>query len=281
MKSWSRRHTLISGMALILITNTVALLGVARNRAGAPESVLQLTQRELQLPSWGINHENSGVLLKINWRTATGEKSWNYSYSSDPPDWLDQAKMESLGFDVSSAQAVKDHDRWTKRQLSKEVLLVLELDGQAYRQVLQRTRQTAAEQEAKLAAQPDTEVIKKSKAKQLQEEVRREEHENSRLFAIDAGLNRAELRTKHPDRSRYAIVQAQVRPWSTGVPGKIVGHIDRISIDGINVPYARRSTFVRRPPGQPYARQPFTARVAFGQRLEPWLLGLAPEVGPR
>lgn len=32
MKNWSRRHTLISGIALILVTNAVALAGVAWNR---------------------------------------------------------------------------------------------------------------------------------------------------------------------------------------------------------------------------------------------------------
>jgi hypothetical protein len=68
MKNWTRRHTLIAGLALILLTNAVALLGVYQNRSGEPESMLTLTQRELQQPyGWGMARENSGISLRINW----------------------------------------------------------------------------------------------------------------------------------------------------------------------------------------------------------------------
>lgn len=274
MRNWSRRHTLISGIALILVANAVVLGGVAWNRSGDPECTLALTQRELQQPYWrGMNRENSGMSMRLNWRVIGGDKRWNYSYSGGAPDWLDQAKMESLGFDVSVAQGMKANHQ-TNRQLSKEVLLVLEMDGPAYQQVLQGTRQNAAEQDARLAAQPDSEELKR-KAKQAQDEAKREEQDNSRLFAVDAGLNQAELRAKYPDRSHYAIVRGQVRPWSTGKPEKIMGYINRISIDGINVPYELRSIFEQSVLGQPSARQTFEASVAFGQRLEPWLLGIS------
>lgn len=275
LKNWTRRHTLISGLALIMITNAVALLGVAANRSGEPESVLKLTQRELQPPYWGMSSENSGMSLRLSWRVPSADRSWNYSYSGGAPDWLDQATMESLGFDVSTAKGIEDNYRWTNRQLGKEVLLVLEMDGQGYQQALQRTRQNAAEQEARLAATPEVEELKR-KAKQAQDELKREEQDNSRLFAVDAGLSQVELRTKYPDRNRYAIVRAQVRPWSSGAQGKIVGYIDSISIDAINVPYEHRTMFERRVAvAQPSARQGFEASVAFGQRLEPWLLGIS------
>lgn len=274
LKNWTGRHTLISGIALILITNAVALLGVSGNRSGEPESVLKLTQRELQPPYWGMSGENSGMSLRLSWRVPSGGRSWNYSYSGGAPDWLDQAKMESLGFDVSTAKGMEDNYRRTSRQLGKEVLLVLEMDGQAYQQALQRARQNAAEQDAKLAATPDVEEQKR-KARQAQDELKREEQDNSRLFAVDAGLNRAGLRAKYPDRNRYAIVRAQVRPWSGSAQGKIAGYIDSISIDAINVPYEHRTMFERSVAVvQPSARQSFEASVAFGQRLEPWLLGI-------
>lgn len=240
---------------------------------GDPESTLKLTQRELTQPYRGMNDENSGMSLRINWRVFDGEKSWNYSYSGGAPDWLDQAKMDSLGFDVSQAEGKKDDYRWTSRQLAREVLLVLEMDGQAYQQVLQRARQNAAEQDAKLAAQPDAEELK-SKAREARDEMRSEERENSRLFAIDAGLSQAELRAKYPDRSRYAIVCGQVRPWSSGAQGKIEGYIDDISVESINVPNEYHALFehVR---SQESAQQDFEASVAFGQRLEPWMVGMS------
>ncbi len=277
MKNWTRKHTLIAGLALILLTNAVALLGVYRNRSGEPESMLKLTQRELLQPyGWGMNRENSGVSLRVNWRVPSAERSLNYSYSGGNPTWLDQAKMASLGFDVDSSKQMQDNYRWASRQLSKEVLLVLELDGPAYQQALQRAQQFAAEQDAKLAALPDDKAMQEN-AKRAHEEARKEEQDNSRLFAIDAGLGLNELRAQYPDRNRYAIVRAQVRPWSTGGQGGIVGYINRLSIDEINVPHEYHAAFDIRvwpafAPARTEGRWPFEASVAFGQHLEPWLI---------
>jgi hypothetical protein len=279
MKNWTRRHTLIAGLALILLTNAVALLGVHRNRSGEPESMLKLTQRELQQPyGWGMSRENSGVSLRINWRVPSAERNWNYSYSGGNPAWLDQAKMASLGFDVVPANMQGDY-RWSSRQLSKEVLLVLELDGPAYQQALQRVQQYAAEQDAKLAALPDDKAMQNN-AKNAHEEARREEQDNSRLFAIDAGSDLNELRAQYPDRNRYAIVRAQVRPSFVGGQSKIAGYIDRISIDEINVPHEYHTAFdIRVRPAvermQISGRRTFEASVAFGQRLEPWLVSIS------
>ena len=187
--------------------------------------------------------------------------------------------MASLGFDVSPSKDMQDDFRWSSRQLAKEVLLVLELDGPAYQQALQRAQQYAAEQDAKLAALPDDKAMQQS-AKSAHEEARREEQDNSRLFAIDAGLDLNELRAQYPDRNRYAIVRAQVQPSSIGGQSKIAGYINRISIDEINVPHEYHAMFdIRVRPAiertQTSGRRTFEASVAFGQRLEPWLIDIS------
>jgi hypothetical protein len=280
LNNWTRRHTLIAGLALILVTNAVALLGVYRNRSGEPESMLKLTQRELQQPyGWGMTRENSGVSLRIDWRVPSAERHWNNSYSGGSPAWLDQAKMASLGFVVNPPKDMQDDYRWSSRQLSKEVLLVLELDGPAYQQSLRFAQQYAAEQDAKLAALPDDKAMQLS-AKNAHEEARREEQENSRLFAIDAGLDLSELRAQYPDRNRYAIVRAQVRPSYGGGQSKIAGYIDKISIDEINVPHEYHAAFdIRVRPAiertLTSGRRTFEASVAFGQRMEPWLIDIS------
>jgi hypothetical protein len=278
LNNWTRRHTLIAGLVLILLTNAVALLGVYRNRSGEPESMLKLTQRELQQPyGWGMSSENSGVSLRIDWRVPSAEKYWPGSYSGGNPAWLDQAKMASLGFDVSPSKDMQDDFRGSSRQLAKEVLLVLELDGPAYQQALQRAQQYAAEQDAKLAALPDDKAVQNN-AKNAHEEVRREEQDNSRLFAVDAGLDLNELRARYPDRNRYAIVRAQVQPSFVGGQSKIAGYINRISIDEINVPREYHTAFdIRVRPaiiGQTSGHA-FEASVAFGRRLEPWLIDIS------
>ena len=276
MNNWTGKHTLIVGLALILLTNAVALLGVYWNRSGVPESTLTLTQRELQQPyDWGMNRENSGMSLRIHWRVHTGEKYWPGSYSGGMPLWLDQSRMANLGFDVTAAAG--KHDDY--RQLSREVLLVLEQDGPAWQQALKSAQQYAEEQDAKLAAIPIDDQMKKN-AKRAHEIAAKEAQENSRLFAIDAGLNLTELRVLYPDRNRYAIVRAQVRPSYVGDPRKIAGYIDRISIEEVNVPYEYHTKFeekARQIPRQSSTRQVFEASVAFGQRLEPWLIGMSVE----
>jgi len=281
MNNWTGKHTLIVGLALILLTNAVALLGVYWNRSGVPESTLTLTQRELQQPyDWGMNRENSGMSLRIHWRVHTGENYWPGSYSGGQPLWLDQAKMASLGFDVTATAGKHDDFRWSSRQLGKEVLLVLEQDGPAWQQALQSAQQYAEEQDAKLAAFPIDEQMKEN-TKRAHEVTTMEAQENSRLFAIDAGLNLTELRVLYPDRNRYAIVRAQVRPsYVRDDPSKIAGYIDRISIDEVNVPYEYHTAFeekVRQIPRQSSTRHVFEAGVAFGQRLEPWLIGISVE----
>ncbi len=275
MKNWTRRHTLIAGIALLVVTNAVALLGVAYNRSGEPDSVLTLTQRELTPDSWRMNHENSGVSLRIQWRLPgkAGESYYRYYYSGSA-GWLDQAKMASLGFDVSPPEGTQDKYRWASRQLTREVLLVLEMDGPAYQEALQRARQYVAEQDAKLAALPRDKDLQRE-AKEAHEALTREENGNSRLFAVDAGLDQAALRAKFPDRKRYAVVRARVHMTWDEKSG-YAGYISGLSIDEVTAPHEYHALIegsgIPSAPGPAIA--PFEARIAFGQRLEPWLLGM-------
>ena len=261
----------IAAVVLIVLTNAVALGGVAWNRAGAVESQLVLSQRELRLPFRVFDRENSGLALALNWRVAIApEKDAGYRgyYSGGAPEWLDKAKMESLGFDMTPNEAGRS--RSNDRSLSRDVLLVLELDGEAYRQSLEWARQHLVSEEAKFAAMPDGNE-KKNRLKNAGDELAREENESSRLFVVDAGLDAAGLRGKHPDRTRYAIVRGQVRPvWHDARTASAArGHVSNVSIAAINVPYVYRNLFA-----ETSGKEKFTVGVAFGQRLEPWVTQL-------
>jgi hypothetical protein len=262
MMNW--RHTLIAGGAIILLTNAVALGGAAWNRS-EPESRLPLTQRELQARS---GHDNSGMTLTLNWRfEETRLEEYNFGrYASHwgTPLWLDRAKLAALGFDV---QALDRSDEYGRRRIAfepKEALVVLELDGPAWQRHLQRTQEYVAETGKLLAASP-TNAEMQRKAKSADENVKHEQDKGSRLFAIDAGLDLATLRATYPDRSRYAIVHGLIRPSSTRLKDKTVlgGYISELHGERINVPLRLRQVFE--------GGSSFTATVAFGQRLEPWL----------
>lgn len=272
MIAWSRRRTLIAGVALIVAVNALVLAGVAYNRSGDPTSILQLSERELRLPSGRLNSkENSGVALSLVWRVRRGNDAPDADYVSygGGADWLDQAKLAALGFDVAPDRA----ERKFKQRRSKEVLLVLEFDGPAYRQALARVQQKADEEEKLLFANPGNKEFER-RAKRARETAERDEREASRLFVVDAGVDDATLRAQYPDRTRNLIVRGQVRPQriTRDRQDSLSGHISALSVAQINVPLEFQPALQR---AAATAKTPsFSATLAFGKRLEPWIVAL-------
>lgn len=269
---WSRWHTLIAGCALIVLSNAIALIGVVYNRSGEPESRLNLTQRELRGGHrFNVDHDDSGLALNLNWRVLTADSESLYGYGSyhGAAEWLDLAKLESLGFDLSLPAEADDRKRAYSRQLPKEVFVVLELDGPIYQRALQQAQQ-AVERAGKADQQ-----------KAAVQRLARERTSNSRLFAIDAGKDIAVLRAQYPDRERYAIVRGSVRMQRLSEKSpRWAGYIAEIANNRVHVPLEFRPA-IRSMPQTPRgesrydASAPFQATVAFGKRLEPWILAVS------
>ena len=276
MNRWTK-YSLIAGVGLIVVVNAIVLGGVAYNRSSEPESALRLSERELAAPMRGYgNKENSGIALALNWRVLPAEthdakkNAWAYAYNGGSPDWLNPTKMLALGFERSPISQSPDRQSRTRLPQSRDVLLVLELDGAAYQAALAR-------------AVRFSEVASAQEKEQASDVLKREKDENSRLFVVDAGLDVAALRAQYPDRSRYAIVHGQVRPnWTVEKDSAVpAGFITDVSANSLNVPLEWRHVFdgvfaVRRD-GQTSVR--YTVDVMFGQRLEPWI-GQASRVVP-
>jgi len=277
--TWSSGRTLAAGIALIALTNTIALGGVAYNRSGEPESVLKLTQREVLAPhGYGLDREGGGLQLHVSWRVLGPEWDdayfWNFQGT---PEWLDEAKLASLGFDVSPPPVERRASWRYDRQLPREALVVLELDGPAYQKALERARQREAKEAAKGA-----ETGKTGPGTPAQEAavfLKNEETANSRLFAVDAGPDAQALRAKYSDRTRYAIVQGKVRPYHQSGRGKEArwtGYIEVIENARVNVPLEFRKAVESAPRSIPMAGPTnggpgFEVTVAFGKRFEPWI----------
>jgi len=265
MMKWS--HTLIAGCSLILLTNAVVLLGAAYNRSDEPESLLKLTQRELRHNHWN-DKDNSGITLRLDWRIASAQRNDSdieyYEGKWGTPAWLDKDKMAELGFDVARLAGTYQDGRHYKEALPREALLVLELDGRTYQQALRRAAEYAEQARAKQVGNPKDENGKErveSAEKYYQSELR----DNSRLFVVDAGVDVQKLRTSYPDRNRYAIVRGLVRPNIVrGKDGKVGGNISELHAENVNVPLAYRRVFD--------AVAPYQVTVAFGRRMEPWIL---------
>ena len=281
-----KKRTLIAGLTTILAVNIFVLTGVFYNRSGTPESTLRLSERELNEPYvWGNRAENSGLSLKLVWRVLPTEPTnptnptdseknskpadqyWRYANYQGGTNWLNEAKMIALGFDSVADQLPADGGSRVARQLPRDVLLVLELDGSAYQAALAQAVKynRGTEEDLKLLADEQT--------------------NNSRLFVIDAGLtsdaSATALRTRYADRSRYAIVQGQIHPawWLAAGVNKISGTVSKINVDNLHVPLEMRAALDSKFAGAVASyeqsvktkRVRYEAVVAFGQRLEPWI----------
>jgi hypothetical protein len=225
MIALTRWRTAALGVALIVATNAVALIGVAYNRSGEPESVLALTQREIgKVGEWGFGRENSGLELALRWRGAGGDY-FGYNYGGDSgeeetPPWIDHARLAALGFDIPDMVDAGKRRRLVERLSSRDALVVLELDGPAFRRELERVRRRADEAQARAASMSnDTEL--KRRADDAKNNLARIEREDTRLYLVDAGPDLAMLRSKYPDRSRYAIAHAEIRPTVFERKGKV------------------------------------------------------------
>ncbi len=280
--TWSRRHTLIAGVALVAISNAVALGGVAWNRSGEPDSVLQLTQRELSQPyEFGFDHEATGLTLELRYRVLAADRAGPYYPAGHygAPEWLDRAKLASLGFDVSERLDARSAERRYQRLLPREALVVLELDGPVHGKALERARERAKKEaalEAAGSAPKKPSVPEQTAAGQL----KLEETANSRLFAVDAGLDAAALRARYLDRSRYAIVRGSIRAQinrNRSGDAQFSGSIDNLHNIRVSVPPEFRRAIGAVPRAMPWRVAPqggpaFQVIVAFGKRFEPWII---------
>jgi hypothetical protein len=278
-----RRAGPILAAAVVILANVVALVGVARNRAGTPEAEVRLTERELPLSPW--TDENTGAFLQLEW-----QRSFPGSKIETP--WFDRAKLESLGFDCSYPAEGKDARERYGRMVPRSAYVVLEYDGPAWRRWLEARE---AEPEKKDALPENARVSA------------------SRLVPIDVGRDPDDLRRLYPDRTRSLIVPAIVAPrWTLleehegARDGKAVlsGRIQSILVSEVHVPKDLGTSLAalraadaavpepvkardgeRRGPPVPQRRHTpprYEVRLRYGARREPWVAGvsLLPEVPP-
>ena len=251
-----RRAGPVLAVAVVILANAVALVGVARNRSGQPEAEVLLTERELPLAPW--TDESTGVFLQLEWqRSLPGPKP-------ETP-WLDRAKLESLGFDCSvPAEAPGARERYG-RMAARPAYVVLEYDGEAFRRWLE-----AAE------AQPGSPDDLPGSARVSA----------SRLVPVDAGRDAGALRRLHPDRSHSLIVPAIVRPrWTCpdecegDRAGKAVLSVAIQALLGravhvpknLAAPLATLRAAVPPGPRRGHAAPRYEVLIRYGARYEPWV----------
>ncbi len=271
-----RRAGLIGALALLGVVNAVVLGGVVWNRSGEPQARLRLTERELPLHySFYRSEEDSGLALRLT-----------LSDGSRSPDWLDENKLRALGFRPERHYAADDTEAGRdKRALPRRAWVVLEFDGPAWRATLEARQQALVELAAKVAAGEAT----TAQLELRQQDLERLRRSGSRLVAVDAGRNAAQLRARYPDRARYLIVSGELRMWISrsrsaqqrGDGPRVGGYIEQILTRRIHVPLQHRAALHAALGGDLRARRHrdteslSTPRYAvvlnYGARREPWV----------
>jgi len=271
----NRRWLLLAALGLLIIANTIVLLGVAYNRSGTPDAVLQLTERELPLSWSGLGtQDNTGIALRLDY--FGGEESW-----------FDAAKLRAIGFDPDAYAHIDSIDRFKEPQ-SRRAYAVFEYDGPVWAARVKRAEDKLAALPARIAKGEAT----NEDLKWAQRELQRLRVAASRLTAVDAGPDPAALRARYPDRKRYLIAAVTVRmhQWygdrKRGEHGEPRGDISWLLINSINLParfhatlrHAISATGGKPKPSYGYGMQPPRYRVTlrYGRRYQPWVVDLQP-----
>jgi hypothetical protein len=195
--------------------------------------------------------ENSALSLRLLWRVESpgGNPALTNTPSLQRVPWITRQKLEELK--VAPATDVRSHS-WAS------VLLVLELNGPAYERAL-----------AAGCAPPDASVDKEACGRAEMQ---------SRLYVVNAGRNLRDLRNMYPDRAHYAIVHGVLKIALDAPTGELAGYVDGLNIETIRCSASLRSNAESRardtPGGRFLAKHSYKAVVAFGRRLEPWVLSM-------
>lgn len=253
-------------IALVIIVNAALLAGVAWNRFGEPEAVVELTERELALPygGWG-SRENTGISLSIR---RTGREQ----------GWLDRDKLAELGFDVDRYTGGERHRR---RPIERRAYVALEYDGPAFEALLaERVRKVETAREDLEAGEIDHRQVEVFEA-----ELERYATARSRLVAVDAAVDAETLRERYADSERHVVMRALVRMRAVTTPNRaqavgIQGRISRLLPGRVHVPRRFHDALDRATSGKGRAdvgdHEPPRYRVtlAFGRSAEPWITGV-------
>lgn len=236
-----KKYGLILAIAVILVSNAVALMDASRNRIGDPLQSIELTERELPLQSMG--EEDSGISLMLRWR-------WQ-----DKDTCFDRTRLEAVGFDLRAYDGRQPREI---APMSRIAYVALEYEGKAWEQLQQREGEKQPER-------PRGEVAAMA----------------TRLVPVDLAGSFQELRNRYPDQARYMIVKGLIRvrarnyeyPDAGSAESGLVGFVAEVLPSNLNVPppFARRLSPLKPQIG----KEPrYTVTLQYGRNLEPWISAL-------
>jgi hypothetical protein len=194
-----RRWGLVAAILLVILTNAVLFARLAYNRAGEPEATIVVTGREIYFKAdQSEQKEKSG-------RTISIKLDWN---RTDEHPWLDQAKLEALGFDLPLPSYVGEGYYWNPGP--RKAYVVLEYDGEAYKAWRRKMEERIAKMEEEEKEGKSERVTNFKAMLEIKRFMVSAISDQSRLFPVNAGTDPVALRRQYPDRHRFIIAAAEV-----------------------------------------------------------------------
>jgi len=259
-----KKHLLI-GLVILIGTNLVVLSGVAFNRMGEATTQLTLTERELSLPyNRGIQKENSGISLSIDWRKPTGSDTTFYSYNSQDIK-ITKDELLALGFEQFDSKS----NSWAE---SRELHWALEFDGALYDAEVKKAE--LRYQTSLATYQEQTNDTNSQKKKEALHRLNREKKSNSRLVFLEAAKDYESLSTKFSDRKNILIVKGLAKPYYNNVQKNYSLLLRHLSVSNIMVPLEQAEFFsgLTSLYNNDITPPRYAVDIKWGSRLEPWII---------
>ena len=260
---------LLAAGALVVLANGAILANVARNRAGNPDAVVRLSEREAQAYLPPDEQAELMLILRLRWQMALGP--------AGEDSWFTRERLEALDF--PGLPAVGD-TAYPGRYvgLKRMGYVVLEVAGPEWErwEAVQRARTDSVVAASRLAPAPEPEGHQHGAAAP-----QRPGGIGSRLMAVDIGRDPLALRAQYPERGRYLILPATygvdftpaVRDSAGTVtaPPKVAGRIWDLLPGTLVVPEPFRDSLMALGAGRPDSATHYEFTVKVGKRWEGWV----------
>jgi len=252
----------ILGLVLLVGANIFVLSGVIYNWTGEPATVIELTERELQMPYW-TNEDNSGLSLRLKWQTL------------DDNLWFDEEKLKNIGYNVKKYAGNDEYLEYRKVPVPKKVYIAFEYNGSKYKEAVKR---------AEIKVEKETNALKtgieknKNDLEWAEKNLKNIKDYWSRLYPVDVGLDADILNKKYNEPGKFIVVPgiAIIKYNYRNNKKEVYGRISQLAVEKINVPLKFRKTFDSLPERNKlnkYKPIPprYKVKLAYGKRLEPWI----------
>jgi len=279
------RNLVFAAVLLLLVTNAVVLSGVAYNRGGEPVGSIDLTERELTIvQTYSSADENSGTALSLRWQVPGGDEPPAYRYArGGSPEWLDAAKLSELGFTPAQLKCDREQYLHKWRSLTREVVLVLEYNGEAYRQALLSAEKKVNQLRESLGESAADDKLAK-KLEQYEKSLTRLKVAQTRLYVVDAGVDEQALAEKYAGGKQYLLLRGDIGlGWNDDA---VTGRIERVYVQEVHVPLPYSQQLASLTKGKrfyTYNAEPvpprYQVQLDIGNRLEPWIASVSPIAG--